>query len=632
MRWTTVLLTASWVVAIGTVATLGTVAALGGTLPPSGVENPGYLAGVAAVAAIPLGLGTLLAVRAPGNALSVVFAASGATLPVVLLAVDPDAQWSAGSWMLLYLPIALALLLVPTGRLPSPRWRVVAWCCVGTVAAFNALAVVSEFIAVPDGVSLAAGLVLLTVFAGALLACAAAPIVRYRQADALTRVRLRWVFLAGASVPVTLALCQVSYLALGRPDLVVLGLLAMYIAIPACATIAVLRPTWVDVDRVVVMVLTAAALAVAGLGLLALAASSTEAMPHSTARVVMAAAAATIALGAVAAYRPVNTLIGRRMYRERSRALEALAGLRTRVEAGDTAPESLREVLRAAMRDPGLEIAYLGILDHRLATLEGAAITLGAGGVPVRFLGEEIGAIVPSPSRMKPPAQAIVRRAAPLVAASRLRAELNRATRELSASRQRMLTTSYDERHRLERDLHDGAQQRLVALGIRLRVLQRRAGADDVLRAELDAAVAQLGTAVAELRRLAHGLRPSALDDGLGPALAGLAAASPGMLELDVRIGEVPDAVSTTAYFVASEAVNNALRHADARSIRVQVRHDDGLLTLSVADDGRGGAAPAPGSGLSGLRDRVETLGGRITVTSRAEFGTTVQAVLPCAS
>lgn len=214
----------------------------------------------------------------------------------------------------------------------------------------------------------------------------------------------------------------------------------------------------------------------------------------------------------------------------------------------------------------------------------------------------------------------------------RLRSELTIAAAEVEASRERMLRAGYEERRRLERDLHDGAQQRLVALGMQLRVLQRGAGADDPIAAALDEAVAQLGTAVAELRQLAHGVRPSALDDGLAAALAELERLSPKTIELDVRAGELPDAIATTAYFVVNEAVANALRHAEASRIRVLVRHECDELLVRVSDDGCGGAAPRTTGGLTGLSDRVAALGGRLSLRSSAETGTTVEASLPCGS
>ena len=206
------------------------------------------------------------------------------------------------------------------------------------------------------------------------------------------------------------------------------------------------------------------------------------------------------------------------------------------------------------------------------------------------------------------------------------------ARSEVEASRERLLRAGYEERRRLERDLHDGAQQRLVALGMRLRVLQRTQSPDAATTAALDSVVAELGTAVAELRRIAQGVRPSALDDGLGAALADLTRTTDGVVQVDVQTPDLPDAVATTAYYVASEAVANALRHSGATSIRVTARESAGTLSIRIDDDGRGGATLSPTGGLTGLADRVEAIGGELTVDSRSGGGTTVEARLPCAS
>jgi signal transduction histidine kinase len=221
--------------------------------------------------------------------------------------------------------------------------------------------------------------------------------------------------------------------------------------------------------------------------------------------------------------------------------------------------------------------------------------------------------------------------AALLVEVVRLRSELGAALREVESSRARLLQAGYAERRRLERDLHDGAQQRLVSLGMGLRLAQRHAGQVDVNEV-FDQAVDELATAVAELRRIAHGLRPSSLDDGLGPALRRLATTVPLPVELDVCPEPLPDEIATTAYYVASEAVSNAVKHADADTIAVRVARDAGRLQVSVRDDGRGGATARSGSGLAGLTDRVAAAGGALQVRSAPGRGTLVEAVLPCAS
>jgi signal transduction histidine kinase len=321
--------------------------------------------------------------------------------------------------------------------------------------------------------------------------------------------------------------------------------------------------------------------------------------------------------------------VDRRLYPARSAALAAVDTLRERVDAGTARPEELQEVLRDALHDPELHVAYRRPGRDRLVDADGAAVEPGPAAVPVRWGGAEIGAVCGSatPELLREVAAA----SALLVEVVRLRIELGSALREVASSRARMLQAGYAERRRLERDLHDGAQQRLVSLGMALRLAQRHAGSVD-LDGVFDRAVAELGTAVAELRQIAHGLRPSSLDDGLGPALRRLATSVPLPVELDVCPEPLPDEIATTAYFVASEAVSNAVKHADAGHVAVRVARADGRLRIQVADDGRGGARPRAGSGLAGLVDRVAAAGGALQVHSAPGRGTIVEAELPCAS
>jgi signal transduction histidine kinase len=166
-----------------------------------------------------------------------------------------------------------------------------------------------------------------------------------------------------------------------------------------------------------------------------------------------------------------------------------------------------------------------------------------------------------------------------------------------------------------------------------LRLTQRHLDDGSVdLDATLDEAVTELGTAVAELRQIAHGLRPSSLDDGLAAALTNLSRRSSIPVELAVDVGDLPDIVSTTAYFVANEAVANAVKHSAAGSVRISVNRNGESILVTVTDDGRGGAQMQTASGLAGLTDRVSAAGGALHIMSPPGHGTTVQAVLPCAS
>jgi len=203
---------------------------------------------------------------------------------------------------------------------------------------------------------------------------------------------------------------------------------------------------------------------------------------------------------------------------------------------------------------------------------------------------------------------------------------------ELAASRRRIVSASDEARRRIERDLHDGTQQRLVSLGLTARMAEADAGADgDDLRAELSRIAASLGDAVAELQELSRGIHPVALSQGgLAPALRALARRCAVPVELDVSTeARCPEPVEIAAYYVASEALANAMKHAQASGIEISLAAREGRLLLSVRDDGIGGADPARGSGLAGLADRVEALDGSIQLRSAAGAGTHITVDLP---
>src|SRR5690349_15314349 len=203
-----------------------------------------------------------------------------------------------------------------------------------------------------------------------------------------------------------------------------------------------------------------------------------------------------------------------------------------------------------------------------------------------------------------------------------MRPAVSQVLQDVEASRARLVRVGYEERRRLELDLHDGAQQRLVSLGMALRLAQRHLGEGTVdVDGVIDAAVAEIGTAVSELRQIAHGLRPSSLDDGLGAALTNLTRTTPVPVSLDLCSDDLPDHVSTTAYYVAAEAVANAVKHAGAGAIALTVQRDGGEVRVRISDDGVGGAIVRAGSGLAGLRDRVGALGGTLGVRSPTGTG-----------
>jgi signal transduction histidine kinase len=217
---------------------------------------------------------------------------------------------------------------------------------------------------------------------------------------------------------------------------------------------------------------------------------------------------------------------------------------------------------------------------------------------------------------------------------SELNAELEQRLEELRASRARLVQAGDAERRRLERDLHDGAQARLVGLALLLSTARKRAGGDAQLATLLERAQEELQTGLGELRELARGIHPAVLTDrGLGPALEALAARSPVPVQLDAPAEErLPGPVESAAYFVVSEALTNIAKYAQASRADVRVQRTNGRVTVEIADDGVGGADAARGSGLRGLADRVAALDGTLALDSPSGGGTRLRAEIPLSS
>ena len=215
----------------------------------------------------------------------------------------------------------------------------------------------------------------------------------------------------------------------------------------------------------------------------------------------------------------------------------------------------------------------------------------------------------------------------------RLHLEVREQLEELRASRLRLVEAGDLERRRLERNLHDGAQQRLLALSLLLGEAERAADGRPQVQAKLKSAQAELARSLVELRDLALGIHPAVLaDHGLAVTLEGVAARAPFPVALTVDLPRRPPfAVEVAVYYLICEALSNTAKHARASSARVDVKDTDDSVYVHVSDDGIGGANSSRGSGLHGLSDRVATLGGQLTVTSAAGSGTTVRAVIPCA-
>jgi signal transduction histidine kinase len=303
--------------------------------------------------------------------------------------------------------------------------------------------------------------------------------------------------------------------------------------------------------------------------------------------------------------------------------------------------EELQAALAKTMGDPGLVVARRVPGRSAYVDPHGTPVSMPTDPadrriVPVQRDGEQIAALVYDASLDDDPelVEAVSAAAAIALENEQLQHESDARLVELQASRERLVAAGDAERRRLERNLHDGAQQRLVALSMQLRFLQSRIREDPATAEELaTTASAELAESLQELRELARGIHPAVLDHGLETALESLASRSPVPTDLSFHATRpLPPAVELAAYFVASEALTNVAKYAQATAAAVSVRAAGRRLVIEISDDGVGGAAAGGGSGLRGLADRVEALDGRLRIASPRGRGTTVTAELPCAS
>jgi signal transduction histidine kinase len=300
---------------------------------------------------------------------------------------------------------------------------------------------------------------------------------------------------------------------------------------------------------------------------------------------------------------------------------------------------ALQGALAKTLGDPSLVVAYrlpesLGYADADGRPVLVPPVAANRATARVESEGREIATLVYDASLDDDPELVDAVRAAASIALEneRLQAEAQARLAEVQASRERIVAAGDAERRRLERNLHDGAQQRLVALSLQLRLLQGRIRADDPSAHELaSTASEQLAQSLEELRELARGIHPAVLNHGLAAALESLAARSPVATTVSYEANDrLPEPVELAAYFVASEALTNVAKYAQASAVSVRVSHAAGSAVIEIADDGVGGADEAGGSGLRGLADRVAALDGRLRVVSPAGAGTVVTAELPC--
>lgn len=300
----------------------------------------------------------------------------------------------------------------------------------------------------------------------------------------------------------------------------------------------------------------------------------------------------------------------------------------------------LRDVLADTLGDPSLGLAYWLPDRGVYVDADGHEVQVpppGSGRIctPIENNGRRIAALFHDASlaHEQDMIRTVGAAAALALENERLDAELRAKVEELRASRARIVESGDAARRRIERDLHDGAQQRLVSLALTLRLARTRLdNAPDAARELLESAGRELEVALAELRELARGIHPAVLSErGLNDALHALTHRANVPVELiEVPAERLPKPLEAAAYFVVAEAITNVAKYAQASRASVAVRRDNGLVTVEVVDDGVGGADPTKGSGLRGLADRVSALDGRLEVLSKEGVGTTIRAVIPC--
>jgi signal transduction histidine kinase len=336
---------------------------------------------------------------------------------------------------------------------------------------------------------------------------------------------------------------------------------------------------------------------------------------------------------------PYAFLLG--LIRGRLSRADAITELVEALGRTDERRASLRESIAEALGDSSLALAYWIPQQRAYVDARGERVNLPAPGsgriaTPIERNGAPVAVVIHDDSLAEE--QDLVRAAGGAAALTleneRLAAELRARIEDLRSSRARIVQATDNERRRLERDLHDGAQQRLVALALNLKFASRSFDEDPAAaRALIDDAIEELTEATAELRELARGIHPAILTErGLEAAVDALASRASVPVEVRTMPREpLKASIESTAYFVVAEALTNVARYSEASHAQVEIERHNGTLVVDVRDDGIGGADPAHGSGLRGLADRVAAVDGRLVVTSDAGAGTLVHAEIPCA-
>jgi signal transduction histidine kinase len=608
------------------------------------------------------GAGLLITSHRPRNAVGWLFCGLAV---IVAVGLDASQAWGARAALegwpgtgiadvlinLAWLPGGMALtlvyLLVPDGRLLSRRWALVP-----AAAAVGIACTVPAWIVFPDwdgafgpgsdllpsqaaivGLLEFVGIVL---YVGALIASALSLVQRFRRSVGTERQQVKWF---GVAAALTGAILPFAFFLWRNTELVGVLIPLALLPLPIAATIAILRYRLYDIDIVISRTVVYAALTI----LLAATFAATSILIGAAVGNGSTWTTAGATLAAAIAFRPlrarIQDLVDRSFSGPRYAALRRVGIFLDELRAGRTEPEQIEALIRDIVADPTLRLLYFLPESGIYASSDGIAQDVSRTGgrqIPLERAGKPLGMVVHDTAdegRLRL-LRRVVEASGLAIEIARLRVELRRQLAAVEASRRRIMVAAHEERRRIERDLHDGAQQRLVSIGLTLRHAEHEldASANAETRRSLDAAVSEIALAIGELRSLAQGLPPSQLDAGLAPAFEELARRSPIAIEVQATAERFPRELEATAYFIGAEAITNAVKHASASQITVRADRRNDRLVLSIGDDGVGGADPVRGSGLTGLVDRVHAAGGSLRIDSKRGSGTTLTAELPCVS